>query len=439
MNFTSKQIWLINYPVMMSVLVEQLINITDAIFLGHVGETELGASAIAGMYYLSLYILGFGFSLGLQVMIARRNGERRPAETGKVFFQGLFFLTTLAISLVTLSKVFTPFILQHLLTSTEIYEAVIQYLDWRTFGLFFAFPMLAFRAFFVGITRTRVLTASAITLASMNVLINYLLIFGAGKIPALGISGAAMASTISELGGLFVLVIYTRFKIDKQHYGLFPVFNQRLMGQLFRLSVWSMMHSFISVTPWFLFFILIEHLGTTQLAIANIIRSISTIFFVIVSSFSTTTGSLVSNLAGAGERNQIMPLCRKIIRLGYLLGIPLIVIALLFPHVVMGIYTPDRQLVQLAFWPFVVMLSNYILSLPAHVFCNAVSGTGATRAAFIYQCITIAIYLIYLSCINRIGEIPLAVYWTSEHLYVLLLFLFSWFHLKRTNEKIIKL
>ena len=47
MNFTSKQIWLINYPVMMSVLVEQLINITDAIFLGHVGETELGASAIA--------------------------------------------------------------------------------------------------------------------------------------------------------------------------------------------------------------------------------------------------------------------------------------------------------------------------------------------------------------------------------------------------------
>ena len=139
---------------MMSVLVEQLINITDAIFLGHVGETELGASAIAGMYYLSLYILGFGFSLGLQVMIARRNGEQRPAETGKVFFQGLFFLTTLAATLFGLSKIFTPFILQRLLTSPEIYEAVIQYLDWRTLGLLFAFPMLAFRAFFVGITRT---------------------------------------------------------------------------------------------------------------------------------------------------------------------------------------------------------------------------------------------------------------------------------------------
>lgn len=51
MNYTYKQIWLINLPVMMSVLMEQLINITDAVFLGHVGEVELGASALAGIYY----------------------------------------------------------------------------------------------------------------------------------------------------------------------------------------------------------------------------------------------------------------------------------------------------------------------------------------------------------------------------------------------------
>lgn len=91
-------------PVMMSILMEQLINITDAIFLGHYGEVELGASALAGMYYLILYMLGFGFSLGLQVMVARRNGEQKYDETGKVFFQGLFFLVVLAVFLFLLSK-----------------------------------------------------------------------------------------------------------------------------------------------------------------------------------------------------------------------------------------------------------------------------------------------------------------------------------------------
>ena len=80
---------------MMSILMEQLINITDAVFLGHVGEVELGASAIAGIYYLAVYMLGFGFSIGLQVMIARRNGgaelqgNRKDFLSGAILFIGI--------------------------------------------------------------------------------------------------------------------------------------------------------------------------------------------------------------------------------------------------------------------------------------------------------------------------------------------------------------
>ena len=114
MHYTYKQIWLINFPVMMSILMEQLINITDAVFLGHVGEVELGASAIAGIYYLAIYMLGFGFSIGLQVMIARRNGECDYGKAGKIFFQGFFFLSGLAILLCLLMQASSPFILGRL-------------------------------------------------------------------------------------------------------------------------------------------------------------------------------------------------------------------------------------------------------------------------------------------------------------------------------------
>ena len=125
MNYTYKNIWLINFPVMMSILIEQLINITDAIFLGHVGEIELGASALAGIWYLAIYMLGFGFSLGLQVVVARRNGEQRYSETGKTFFQGLFFLSGLAVFLCLFSKLFSPITLSRLIASAEVYHAVI--------------------------------------------------------------------------------------------------------------------------------------------------------------------------------------------------------------------------------------------------------------------------------------------------------------------------
>ena len=65
---------------------EQLINFTDSIFLGHVSQIDLGASALATMYYTAIYMLGFGFSLGTQVVIARRNGEGRYMDVGKVFY-----------------------------------------------------------------------------------------------------------------------------------------------------------------------------------------------------------------------------------------------------------------------------------------------------------------------------------------------------------------
>ena len=156
---------------------EQLINITDAIFLGHVGEVELGASALASVYYLAIYMLGFGFSLGLQVMIARRNGEQRYKETEKTFFQGLFFLSGLAVFLSFTSYVLSPVILKFFIHSPEIYKTAVDYLEWRCFGLLFSFPFLAFRAFFVGITKTRILSWAATLAVLINIPCNYLFIF----------------------------------------------------------------------------------------------------------------------------------------------------------------------------------------------------------------------------------------------------------------------
>lgn len=434
MNFTYKQIWLINYPVMMSILVEQLINITDAVFLGHVGETELGASAIAGIYYLAIYMLGFGFSLGLQVMIARRNGEQKYDETGRVFFQGLYIQVLLAFTLFLLSKLCSPYILQRLISSDEVYMAVISYVEWRCFGLLFAFPALAFRAFFVGITQTKVLTGNAIAMVTTNIGLNYILIFGVGSFRGLGIAGAAIASSLAEAVSLIIFVAYTFLIVDRKRYGFVPAYDKNIIIRLFRLSSWSMLHAFIGVAPWFLFFIAIEHLGKSQLAIANIIRSISTLFFVIVNSLATTTGSLVSNLIGANEKSNIKLLCRKVIRLGYLIGIPLIIIVIIFHYSVLGIYTTDDMLIKGAFWPFVVMLSNYLIALPAYVYMNTVIGTGNTKISFIFQSVTIVFYLTYLFLISNVFNVTaLTVYWLAEHLFVMFIFLFSCFYLKRNK------
>jgi putative MATE family efflux protein len=414
MNYTYKNIWLINFPVMMSILIEQLINITDAIFLGHLGEIELGASALAGIWYLAIYMLGFGFSLGLQVVIARRNGEQNYIETGKTFFQGLFFLSGLAVFLCLFSKLLSSIILSRLIASAEVYHAVIDYLNGRIWGLLFSFPFLALRSFLVGITYTKALNMAALTSVLVNIPSNWLLIFHWD----MKIAGAAIASSFAEACSLVVLAICVSHKMDKRLYGLSWRFDKGVLLHVCHVSVWSMFHSFISVAPWFLFFVAIEHLGELQLAVANILRSISTLFFVIVSSFAATTGSLVSNMIGANERRQVFPLCNRVIRLGYFIGLPLIALALIFHQAVISIYTNNPAIVQTAWLPYVVMLLNYVFALPGYVYMNAVTGTGATRTAFIFQATTIATYLFYLWRLSH-WDVSLAVYWTVEYLFVI--------------------
>ncbi len=128
MRYTNKQILKITYPVLISLLMEHMIGLTDTAYLGRVGEVELGASALAGVYYLVIYMLGFGFSVGAQVLMARRNGEGEYKRIGEVFTQGGLFLFLLAAVLFTASNLLTPYLLRRMIGSEEVYRATMSYL-----------------------------------------------------------------------------------------------------------------------------------------------------------------------------------------------------------------------------------------------------------------------------------------------------------------------
>ena len=189
---------------------------------------------------------------------------------------------------------------------------------------------------------------------------------------------------------------------------------------------------FIGVASWFACVVAIEHLGELELAATNVIRSISTFFFVIVNSLAATTGSLVSNLLGAGQKNQVFPLCNRVICLGYSVGIPLIILFIICFNPLFKIYSGNESLIQIARLPFTVALLNYAFALLGYVYMNAVTGTGATRTTFIFQTVIIIAYQIYLWTISYFST-SLSIYWTAEYLYVILLGGLSIIYLKCKN------
>ena len=434
MQFTNKQILHITFPVLLSLLMEHLIGLTDTAYLGRVGEVELGASALAGVYYLVIFMLGFGFSLGSQVLIARRNGQQAYDQIGPVFMQGSFFLLLLAALLFGASHLFSPLLLRKLISSDGVYDATLKYIDWRVYGFFFSFLMVMFRAFYVGITKTKILTLNSLVMVLTNVVLNYILIFGKFGFPALGIAGAAIASSLSEAVSLLFFVVYTWKKTDCAKYNLFRFrgVDFKLLRQILSLSVWIMLQHAIAFMGWFIFFVVMERQGERPLAVTNIVRSISSFLFMFVNAFASTSGSLVSNLIGSGDSDKVLGLCNRMVRVCYGFVLPLGILIALFPELVIRIYTDNPELIRSSVPSLWVMLTSYLLSVPAFIYFFSVSGTGNTRMALQIDIISIGIYVGYAVWIGWIMHADVALCWTTEHVYNLLL-LTSFFYLWKGN------
>lgn len=439
--YTYKEIWHIAYPILISLIIQQMIGLTDTAFLGRVGEVELGASAIAGVFYIAIYMLGFGFSVGTQILIARRNGAKRFSEIGNIFYQGVYFQIALSLIMFLATKYLSPILLSHIISSEHVYQATMKFLNWRIIGFFFSFQMVMFRAFYVGTTQTKPLTFNSILMLTINAGLNYILIFGKCGLPALGIAGSAIGSTLSEMISMLFFIIYMRSRTNIRKFGLniIPRFRLSALRKILTISIWTMIQNFVSLSTWFIFFVFIEHLGEESLAVANIVRGVSGITFMMIMAFAATCSSLVGNLMGAGKTDAVMPTIHQHIRMSYILILPFIILYAIFPSWVARIYTDIPELIQQSVPVIWSLCTAYIIMIPANIYFQAVSGTGNTQKAFLMEFVALVIYIAYGGMVIMEMRSSVAIAWTTEHVYALMIGAFSYLYLKKGNWRSKKL
>ncbi|MBQ7020173.1 MAG: MATE family efflux transporter [Bacteroidales bacterium] len=436
-TYSYRNIWRVAYPILISLVMEQMIGLTDTAFLGRVGEIELGASAIAIVYYMVLFMIGFGFSLGAQIIIGRRNGEGNYRETGRIFWNGLYFVLGLAGVIIVLSELFSPYLMKLMVSSHAIYEAALSYVRWRLPGMVFAFITAMFRAFYVGTTQTRTLTLNSVVMVLSNVIFNWILIFGKFGCPALGITGAAIGSSLAELVSLIFFVVYTAVRCDRKKFGLDKAarFDASELKGMMPVCSWTMIQNTISISTWFIFFLYIEHLGERALAISNITRSVSGLIWVVLQAFSATCSTLVSNIIGEGHPEKVMSLVKRILKLSYGLVSIMIIVFCIFPEAIARIYTDIPDLITASVPAMIVMCSSYFLNVGGQVFFQAVSGTGSTKTAFKLEMVALVVYMVYCTVIIGILKMDVAVCWTAEHVYAGMLLLCSWLYMRSGRWK----
>jgi putative MATE family efflux protein len=427
-----RKIWIISYPIILSLLAQNIIGVVDTAFLGRVGEVELGASAIGGLFYHAIFMLGFGFGTGAQILIARRKGEGHLTQIGKIFDHTMYIFAAFSVIIIVFTLWLSPKFLGYFMSSQAVFHASVRYLDYRIWGILFAFTNVAFRAYYVGITHTGLLGWSAAIMAIINILLDYALIFGNWGFPEMGIEGAALASVIAEgvSAAFFILLTLTNPNNQKYHIFRLPRFNKEIIRRTWNISVFIMLQNFVSLSAWFMFFMVIEQTGERPLAISNIIRSLYLLLMIHVWSFSASVNSLVSNVIGEGNSNYVFPIIKKVNLMGMSISLGIIAISLLIPETLLKLYTNDQGLIQDALPVLYVVIFALIPLAVSINWFSGVSGTANTKVALLIEVSTILIYLAYVFITILVMDASLPVVWISEYVYVSTLGLFSFLYLK---------
>lgn len=434
---TYRSIWSISYPIIIGLVAQNLMVVIDTAFLGRLGEVTLGAAALGGVFYLTLVMFGTGFGVGMQILIGRRNGEGKLRVIGRIFDHGFYFMVILALLLILFMTVLAPAILSRVISSPAVLEESLVFISYRRFGFFFGFLNIVFNSFYVGIVRTRMVSAATIIMALSNIILDYGLIFGNLGMPALGIAGAALATNLAEA---ITFLFYLLWSVKNRCIANFKLFafqkiKKRLYESMFKLASPVMMQYFISFSAWFIFFLIIEQIGETALAASNITRSVYMLLMIPIWGLSSATTTLVSNIIGQGKSEEVMPMMKKILTISVIANLFMVQFLIFFPRQIISFFTDNPQLTEAT----VPLLRVVILALTAFsvgmIIFSTLSGTGKTGTALRIEIINIVFYLL-IAFVLAVGfNAPASSVWFVEVIYFSLLGLFAYIYLKRGKWK----
>jgi len=438
-SITTRGILRMALPISLAILVPQINFITNNIFLGHldVNGEALSTAGITGVYYLLFAVVGQGLNNGLQALIARRAGEDRIGEIGKLFSQGMIISMVFAVVGILLTWFIAPALLSLSLKSQGLRDEAVQFLRIRIWGLPFLYIYQMRNALLVGTNQSKYLVYGTLAETVVNITLDYGLIYGHLGLPAIGFNGAAYASIAAEAAGMLVVFLVMHAKgVSRQlqlyKHWTFDAVNSRLI--LVQSSPLVFQYS-LSILAWVFFYILIEHHGRQALAISNTMRNIFGLFGVFTWAFASTTNAMVSNIIGQKMEHRVLELIGKILRLSVSFALIVAVLLNLFPEAFLAVYGQDAAFTQAAI-PVIRVVSSALVMMPfATVFLNAVTGTANTRINLLIEMITIVFYCAYVYLVLQHWNMSIIYGWMSEWVYWGVIFILSFLYIRSGKWK----
>jgi putative MATE family efflux protein len=423
LRITYRQIFAIALPLILGSAGQNIVALSDSMFLYYKSDEDFAAIGFVGVFYLIIAAIGYGFSKGGQVLIARRMGEGKPEEVGRNFFDMLYFELGLALIMFLFMQFGCETFFHWFVKSPIIYEKSMEFLKYRSWGVFFSYGGLAMISLYTGVARTKFIMIDTGIMGIMNIILCYLLVYGKFGFPDMGIGGAGLASTIAEVIAFTMFVVYMYFDKEAEAYHLFKPrkIDLNIIRQQMQISIPSVAQPVVGLGSWFVFFSFIEsHLGVRPLAVTNLVRMVYLFLTIPSWGFASSINTLVSNVIGQGEIKMVMPTIWKTAKLCLAVTMLLALPILIFPNTFLEPLlrkTGETGMIQEALPVLHLLIVILAIFSIGSIYFNALASMGAAALGLVLQLVCAFSYLAFIYIVLTFTEGGLTLAWCSEIIY----------------------
>lgn len=278
-----KSLFIIVTPIALQNLISAAVNSADVVMLGYVGQTALAAASLAGQVQFVLMLFFTGMGSGL-IMLTAQYWGKNDTHSIETLAGIAFKLSCSAGFIFSATAFFAPRAIMHVFTNEEqLIETGASYLRYVSLSYFFMSFSQVFQAVFKSIGRVVTVTIITFTALGLNVALNACFIFGIAFFPRLGITGVAIATTISRFIELLIcLFVASKVREVKIRAEIITRKNKLLVADFFKFSLPALGNEFVWGAAFAMYSVILGHKGEDIVAansVVSVARNLASILF----------------------------------------------------------------------------------------------------------------------------------------------------------------
>jgi len=320
----------------------------DSAMVGHIGKTELAAVGLGGIFVFTLYSFFIGLTSAVNTFVAQNYGAGHYRKCGLYLWQGLY-ISLVAAVLIYVVRALSPQIVDLLRPDEPVRPLTLSYVQIRMLSAPFFLIYYTYSHFYRGIGDTRTPLKVLLFAHVVNLVGDYLLIFGNGPFPAMGVEGAAWATTLANLVAAVIFVVFAARKNTRERFGSFD--NKRPQPKellrLLHIGLPTAVHFFLDMGSFLVFSAYIGRMGIDALAVNQIAIQILALSFMPCQGFAIAATTLMGQYIGAGHSNLALKSAYTTLKLGLLYAGIIAVMCLTIPEQLVRIFNSDPVVVEI--------------------------------------------------------------------------------------------